>query len=68
MAKTVTRLRPGKETRQDVMQIPAKDARIADFIPNGVSYAEDGMDRYGAMETRGNGAATKGRKARGPMA
>ena len=26
------------------------------------------MNRHGELETRGNGAATKGRKARGPMA
>jgi len=28
----------------------------------------DAMNRHGELETRGNGAATKGRKARGPMA
>lgn len=26
------------------------------------------INRHGELETRGNGAATKGRKARGPMA
>ena len=26
------------------------------------------INRHGEIETRGNGAATKGRKARGPMA
>jgi hypothetical protein len=26
------------------------------------------MNKHGELETRGNGAATKGRKARGPMA
>ena len=37
----------------------------------GVSAGEPGsnvMNRHGELETRGNGAATKGRKARGPMA
>jgi len=40
---------------------------VADPVPNGVSYGMGEM-KEGGIETRGNGAATKGRKAYGPMA
>jgi hypothetical protein len=45
----------------------AKEADLTDPIPNGVSYAVSKQKRVG-VETRGNGAATKGRKAYGPLA
>ena len=36
-------------------------------VPNCAGYPEKGVKTAG-VETRGNGAATKGTKARGPMA
>jgi len=45
----------------------AKDASISDPLTNGVAYGVGRVKTEG-IETRGNGAATKGRKARGPMA
>ena len=45
----------------------AKEANLTDPIPNGVSFAVSKPKRAG-IETRGNGAATKGRKAYGPLA
>jgi hypothetical protein len=36
-------------------------------VPQTAGYPETGVKTAG-VETRGNGAATKGRKARGPMA
>ena len=45
----------------------AKEADLNDPIPNGVSFAVAKKRRAG-IETRGNGAATKGRKAYGPLA
>jgi hypothetical protein len=45
----------------------ARDARISDPIKGGVSYGSS-VEVTDGIETRGNGAATKGRKARGPMA
>jgi len=45
----------------------AKDVEVADPVYNGPSYGMAKEKRVG-METRGNGAATKGRKAYGPMA
>jgi len=45
----------------------AKDAKISDPLASGVSYGVGSVKTDG-IETRGNGAATKGRIARGPMA
>jgi len=45
----------------------AKDASISDPLTNGVAYGTGKVKTEG-LETRGNGAATKGRIARGPMA
>jgi hypothetical protein len=45
----------------------AKDVKLTDPIPNGMSYGVS-SEKTDGIETRGNGAATKGRKARGPMA
>jgi hypothetical protein len=45
----------------------AKDASISDPLTNGVAYGTGKVKTEG-VETRGNGAATKGRIARGPMA
>jgi len=45
----------------------AKDASISDPLTNGVAYGV-GKVKIDGIETRGNGAATKGRIARGPMA
>ena len=45
----------------------AKDASISDPLTNGVAYVVVKVKTDG-IETRGNGAATKGRIARGPMA
>ena len=45
----------------------AKEADLNDPIPNGVSFAV-AKKRSTGVETRGNGAATKGRKAYGPLA
>ena len=46
----------------------AKDAAITDPVPNGVSYGRSGEPKSDGIVTRGNGAATKGLKARGSMA
>jgi hypothetical protein len=46
----------------------AKDATITDPVPNGVSYGRSGEPKTDGIVTRGNGAATKGLKARGSMA
>jgi hypothetical protein len=45
----------------------AKDVGLTDPVPNGVSYGTARIKTEGIV-TRGNGAATKGLKARGPMA
>jgi hypothetical protein len=45
----------------------AKDVDIKDPLPNGVSYGM-AKEKTDGIVTRGNGAATKGLKARGPMA
>jgi hypothetical protein len=45
-----------------------KDAGINDPVPNGVSYGRSGEPKTEGIVTRGNGAATKGLKARGSMA
>ena len=45
----------------------AKDADLKDPIPNGVSFGVS-REKTDGVVTRGNGAATKGIKARGPMA
>jgi len=44
-----------------------KDADLKDPVPNGVSYGM-AKEKTDGIVTRGNGAATKGLKARGPMA
>lgn len=44
----------------------AKDITLKDPIPNGVSLGQSKLKTDGIV-TRGNGAATKGTKARGPM-
>jgi hypothetical protein len=46
----------------------AKDASITDPVPNGVSYGNSKEPKTDGIITRGNGAATKGLKARGSMA
>jgi hypothetical protein len=45
----------------------AKDVDLKDPAPNGVSYGMS-REKTDGVVTRGNGAATKGIKARGPMA
>jgi hypothetical protein len=45
----------------------AMDADLKDPVPNGVSYGMS-KEKTDGIVTRGNGAATKGLKARGPMA
>ena len=45
----------------------AKDVDLKDPVPNGVSYGTS-REKTDGVVTRGNGAATKGLKARGPMA
>ena len=45
----------------------AMDADLKDPLPNGVSYGM-AREKTDGIVTRGNGAATKGLKARGPMA
>ena len=45
----------------------AKDIGLTDPLPNGVSLGVAKLKTDGVV-TRGNGAATKGIKARGPMA
>jgi len=40
---------------------------LTDPVPNGVSYAT-AKKRSVGVETRGNGAAERGRKAYGPLA
>ncbi|MEI6882125.1 MAG: hypothetical protein WCK82_12450 [Bacteroidota bacterium] len=44
----------------------AKNITLKDPIPNGVSLGQSELKSDGIV-TRGNGAATKGTKARGPM-
>ena len=44
----------------------AKDARITDPIKSGMSYGIS-EEKTDGVETRGNGAATKGRKISGKM-
>ena len=44
----------------------AKDIGLTDPLPNGVSLGVAKLKTDGVV-TRGNGAATKGTKARGPM-
>jgi hypothetical protein len=45
----------------------AKDVDLKDPVPNGVSYGTS-REKTDGIVTRGNGAATKGIKSRGPMA
>ena len=45
----------------------AKDVDLKDPVPNGVSYGMS-REKTDGVVTRGNGAAIKGLKARGPMA
>jgi hypothetical protein len=45
----------------------AKDVDLKDPVPNGVSYGM-AREKTDGVVTRGNGAAIKGLKARGPMA
>jgi hypothetical protein len=44
-----------------------RDADLKDPVPNGVSFGMSRTKTEGVV-TRGNGCATKGLKARGPMA
>jgi hypothetical protein len=46
----------------------AKDVKIKDPLANGVSYGVDMEPKTSGVVTRGNGCATKGITARGPMA
>lgn len=55
---------------QDPNKLKAQDLNIGTGRQR-VSAGDPGsnaMNRHGELETRGNGAATKGRKARGPLA
>jgi len=55
---------------QDPNKLKAQDLNKGTGVQR-VSSGDPGsnaMNRHGELETRGNGAATKGRKARGPMA
>ena len=55
---------------QDPNKLKAQDLNQGTGVQR-VSAGDPGsnaMNRHGELETRGNGAATKGRKARGPMA
>ena len=55
---------------QDPNKLKAQDLNKGSGTPR-VSAGDPGsnaMNRHGELETRGNGAATKGRKARGPLA
>jgi hypothetical protein len=53
---------PNKLKAQDLDQSTGRQ-RVSAGDP-----ASKKINRHGELETRGNGAATKGRKARGPMA
>jgi len=53
---------PNKLKAQDLNKGTARQ-RVSAGDPG-----SDAINRHGELETRGNGAATKGRKARGPMA
>jgi len=53
---------PNKLKAQDLNQGTARQ-RVSAGDPG-----SNKINRHGELETRGNGAATKGRKARGPMA
>jgi len=55
------------EAGEFVQTKSAKTANIKDPLMNGVSYGV-GMEKTDGIEMRGAGAATKGRKSRGPMA
>ena len=46
----------------------AKDVTLKDPLPNGVSYGACMEPKSTGVVTRGNGCATKGKTARGPMA
>jgi hypothetical protein len=50
------------------MEKAAKDVDLSDPVPNGVSYGVSGEPKTSGIKTRGNGCATKGVMARGPMA
>ena len=55
---------------QDPNKLKAQDLNKGTGVQR-VSAGDPGsnaINRHGELETRGNGAATKGRKARGPMA
>ena len=55
---------------QDPNKLKAQDLNKGTGVQR-VSAGDPGsnaMNRHGELETRGNGAATKGRKARGPLA
>lgn len=64
----------GKPVSGQIPKVPyatdkaAKDVAVADPVPNGVSYGMAGEPKTTGIKTRGNGAATKGVMARGPMA
>jgi len=67
-AKNGTSVKAGESPFETyVTEKSAKEAGLTDPVPNGVSYAVSKPKRDG-VETRGNGAATKGRKAYGPLA
>ena len=55
---------------QDPNKLKAQDLNKGTGVQR-VSAGDPGskvINRHGELETRGNGAATKGRKARGPLA
>jgi len=64
----------GKPVSGQIPKVPyatekaAKDVGVADPVPNGMSYGMAGEAKTTGIKTRGNGAATKGVMARGPMA
>jgi hypothetical protein len=64
----------GKPVSGEIPKVPyatekaAKDVGVADPVPNGMSYGMAGEPKTTGIITRGNGAATKGITARGPMA
>jgi hypothetical protein len=64
----------GKAVSGEIPKVPyatekaAKDVGVADPVPNGMSYGMAGEPKTTGIKTRGNGAATKGVTARGPMA
>jgi hypothetical protein len=51
-----------------VTEKSARDAKLTDPVPNGVSYAQSSEPKTSGIKMRGIGCATKGVMSRGPMA